>query len=231
MGMKLRMIASACSLLPSAAIVARGVWRPRLGSKKYQSVIVLGTAQYNGVPSRQFAGRLQWTERLWRARRAMEVITVGGKLPGDVYSEAEVGREYLLKSHVDPEAITVVAEGSDTWESFEHAKEHLLAPVLIVTDPMHALRSEWIARLQGIRAVASPTPFSPTRFPSKAWWLSLAHEHGGLAVVALTAVLGRAKSYEVESWLRRIEGHLRPNRKARHEFLAQRSARLAQQHR
>ncbi|AZA11871.1 YdcF family protein [Corynebacterium gerontici] len=218
-------------LLPSAAIILRGMVRPTLGSKKYRSVLVLGTAQYNGVPSRQFAARLQWTERLWRARRTMSVITVGGKLPADAQYEAEVGREYLVKAHVDPDVITMVAAGVDTWESFEQAHPFLKEPVLVVTDPNHALRSELMARMHGIKAVASPTPYSPSKFPSKSWWLSLAHEHGGLAVVALTAVAGRPVSLKLEGFLRNLEGKIRPNRRARHEFLAQRSARLAQSHR
>lgn len=229
--MKLRTLFMALPLLPSAAIVLRGMVRPALGSKKYPSVLVLGTAQYNGVPSRQFAARLQWAEKLWRARRTMNVITVGGNLPGDTYSEAEVGREYLVKAHVDPDVITMVAAGMDTWESFQQAHPFLKEPVLLVTDPNHALRSEFMARMQGIRAVASPTPYSPSKFPSKSWWLSLAHEHGGLLVLAVTAVAGRSVSLNLESLLRRVEGKLRPNRRSRHEFLAQRSARLAQTHR
>ncbi|AIT89621.1 Hypothetical protein Cul210932_1688 [Corynebacterium ulcerans] len=205
--------------LPSIAMVIRGRIRPKNKRGRFGSIVVLGTAQYDGVPSRQFAARLQWAADQWATTRVQKVITVGGKLPGDRFTEAHVGREYLLKAHVDSDLLVEVPHGNDTWSSLKAVQEAVKEPVLIVTDPNHALRSELIARLQGMKAVASPTPYSPTRFPSKPWWLTFLHENGGLLVVAVSALCGRSVAVEVEARLRDLQAKARPSRRARIRFL------------
>ncbi|AMN70397.1 YdcF family protein [Corynebacterium pseudotuberculosis] len=205
--------------LPSLAVVLRGRIRPKNKRGCFGSIVVLGTAQYDGVPSRQFAARLRWAADQWQTARVQKVITVGGKLPGDRFTEAQVGREYLLKAHVDSDLVLEVPHGNDTWSSLNAVKEVVTEPVLIVTDPNHALRSELIARLQGIKAVASSTPYSPTRFPSKAWWLTFLHEHGGLLVVAVSALYGRSAAVGLETKLRDLQAAVRPSRAPRIRFL------------
>lgn len=205
--------------LPSVVMVIRGQIRPKNKRGRFGSIVVLGTAQYDGVPSRQFAARLQWTAEQWQTARVQKVITVGGKLPGDRFTEAHVGREYLLKAHIDSDLVVEIPYGNDTWNSLKAVQGAVKEPVLIVTDPNHALRSELIARLQGMKAVASPTPYSPTRFPSKPWWLTVLHETGGLFVVAVSAVCGRSAAVEVETRLRDLQAKARPSRRARIRFL------------
>ena len=48
-------------------------------------VVVLGTAQYDGRPSRILAGRLRHAGEL-AISRGLPVITVGGQLPGDRFT-------------------------------------------------------------------------------------------------------------------------------------------------
>ena len=69
-------------------------------------------------------------------------------------------------------------------------------------------------------ALASPTRTSPTRFPGKSWWLTLTHEVGGLMVVDVSRAVGRGNADRLETTLRRLQGMLRPSRRARHEKLA-----------
>jgi len=122
------------------------------------------------------------------------IITVGGKLPTDTTTEAEVGRNYLLQAKVDPDCLIPVPEGNDTLGSYHAALERLgddyHGTILIVTDPNHALRAELLAKQIGMNARVSPTPYCPAIFPTKGFFWTLSHEVGGLIVVATTAALG-----------------------------------------
>lgn len=180
--------------------------------------MVLGTAQYDGVPSRQFAARLDHAVGLWEAGVAKRVYTLGGKLPGDRFTEAQVGRDYLAERGVPA---TAVPEGNDTVGSYRAlVDKHEPGRVIIVTDPNHSLRAELLAKQAGLDAVASPTRTSPTRFPAAAWWRTLAHEMGGMAVVDVSRAVGRRRADRLETLLRRVESFLRPSRRARHDALA-----------
>ncbi|MCS5480114.1 YdcF family protein [Corynebacterium sp. YIM 101645] len=183
-------------------------------------LLVLGTAQYDGNPSLQLVARLDHALELWRGDRAEHIYTLGGNLPGDRFTEAEVSRTYLIQHGVPEEQVTAVPQGNDTRSSFEaFLAEHQPRKSIIVTDPTHALRAELIAKQAGIDAVASPTHTSPTRFPDRSWWLALSHEVGGLAVVDASRVFGRPVGDRLETILRRLQSSLRPSRRTRHEVL------------
>lgn len=188
-----------------------------------RQLLVLGTAQYNGRASRQFAARLDHAVRRSRELPAARVITVGGKLPGDRFTEAEVGRSYLLDRGVDTARVTAVPEGSDTRSSIAAVLEQVPAAggyeTLVITDPNHARRAQLIARTAGLPGWSDPTPTCPTRFPGRGWWLSLSHEIGGLLVVDVSRLLGRGIADRVEEMLRHLQGWLRPSRRARHDEL------------
>ncbi|QGU05180.1 YdcF family protein [Corynebacterium comes] len=185
------------------------------------SLAVLGTAQYDGRASKQFAARLDHALLLWEAGRAGHIFTLGGRMPGDRFTEAQVGKAYLVERGVPASAVTEVPEGNDTRGSYAALVEHHHpGATLIVTDPNHALRAELLAHQAGIDALASPTRTSPTRFPGKTWWLTLSHETGGLMVVDVSRAFGRDNADRLEELLRGLQAGLRPSRRARHEKLA-----------
>lgn len=185
------------------------------------SLVVLGTAQYDGRASKQFAARLDHALLLWEAGRIQHIYTLGGRLPGDRFTEAQVGKDYLVERGVPATAVTEVPEGNDTRGSYLALVEHHHpGATVIVTDPNHALRAELLAEEAGIDAVASPTRTCPARFPGKTWWLTLLHEVGGLAVVDVSRAFGRDNADRLEELLRRLQARLRPSRRARHEKLA-----------
>ncbi|AJE33726.1 hypothetical protein B842_09385 [Corynebacterium humireducens NBRC 106098 = DSM 45392] len=198
-------------------------YRRRRRPSPADSLVILGTAQYDGTPSRQFAARLDHAVGLWEAGVAKHVYPLGGKLPGDRFTEAEVGKRYLVERGVPAEAVTPVPEGNDTQGSYAAlVAGHEVGRVIIVTDPNHALRAEILARQAGMDAVASPTQTSPSHFPSAAWWRTLAHEVGGMVVVDVSRVLGEGPADRLEGLLRRLEAGLRPSRRARHDALTDR---------
>jgi uncharacterized SAM-binding protein YcdF (DUF218 family) len=129
------------------------------------AIVVLGSAQYNGVPSSIFEARLEHALELYEEDVAPVIVTVGGKATGDEFSEAEAGREYLAKAGVPDDALLAVQEGADTLESmravateFDDRSWHT---AVLVTDPWHAMRAERMAEDAGLEASSSPTRQGP----------------------------------------------------------------------
>jgi uncharacterized SAM-binding protein YcdF (DUF218 family) len=129
------------------------------------AIVVLGSAQYNGVPSSIFEARLEHALDLYGEGVAPVIVTVGGKAAGDEFSEAEAGREYLAAAGVRDDALLAVQEGVDTLESmravatvFDDRGWHT---AVLVTDPWHAMRAERMAEDAGLAASSSPTRQGP----------------------------------------------------------------------
>jgi uncharacterized SAM-binding protein YcdF (DUF218 family) len=129
------------------------------------ALVVLGSAQYNGVPSSIFEARLEHALALWREGVAPVVVTVGGRAEGDEYSEAEAGRQYLLDAGVPADALLAVQEGEDTLESMRAVAgtfdERGWRTAVLVTDPWHAMRAQKMAEDAGMVATSSPTRQGP----------------------------------------------------------------------
>lgn len=130
------------------------------------AIIVLGAAQYNGKPSPTLEWRLRHALTLYRGGVAPRIITVGGKQPGDNYTEAAAGRHWLIDHGVPSSRVLAVPEGSDTLQSFEaiglEYDKRGWRSAVIVTDPWHGLRSKRMAEGNGIKAAASPTRSGPS---------------------------------------------------------------------
>ena len=183
-------------------------------------VIVLGTAQYDGRPSRILAGRLRHAGELATACN-LAVITVGGKLPGDSFTEAGVGRTFL-REHYPHLTAHAVEQGLDTRSSLKAAKEAFaLSDATIITDPLHRLRTALIARQEGLKATVSGTPYYPAARFSTPWWRYLAHETGGVAYALVAGLLPPRGAAALRNGFYRVEQLLRPNQKLRHQTIEQ----------
>jgi uncharacterized SAM-binding protein YcdF (DUF218 family) len=129
------------------------------------AIVVLGSAQYNGVPSSIFAARLEHALTLYRDGVAPVIVTVGGRATGDEFTEAEAGREYLARSGVPDDALLAVQEGVDTLESMRAVSAEFADrgwhTAVVVTDPWHAMRAERMAEDAGLEASSSPTRQGP----------------------------------------------------------------------
>jgi uncharacterized SAM-binding protein YcdF (DUF218 family) len=131
-------------------------------------ILVLGAAQYDGVPSPVFAGRLEHAALLYRNGRADTVLVLGGGAPGDRSTEAEAGRLWLIGTQGLPtEDVSASPVGSTTLESLEAAavwmRGHDLRTAFLVSDPWHNLRIERMASDVGIEGYASATWRSAAR--------------------------------------------------------------------
>jgi uncharacterized SAM-binding protein YcdF (DUF218 family) len=129
------------------------------------AIVVLGSAQYNGVPSSIFEARLEHAIALYEDGVAPVIVTVGGKADGDQFTEAEAGRDYLAGSGIPAEALLTVPEGGDTLESIRAVStaftEQGWSHAVLVSDPWHAMRAERMAEDAGLDAESSPTRQGP----------------------------------------------------------------------
>ena len=129
------------------------------------AIVVLGSAQYNGVPSSIFEARLEHARELYDEGVAPVIVTVGGRAEGDEYSEAEAGRDYLAEAGVPADALVAVPEGVDTLESMRAVAaafdERSWRSAVLVTDPWHAMRAQRMAADAGMDATSSPTRQGP----------------------------------------------------------------------
>jgi uncharacterized SAM-binding protein YcdF (DUF218 family) len=125
------------------------------------AIVVLGAAQYNGVPSPVFQGRLDHAVLLWNQGRADLVITVGSKQPGDRHTEAEAGAAYLEDHGVPANNIVALPTGHTTYTSLQAATHEMtrrgLDSAFLVSDPWHNARLDAMGSDLGIDAYPSAT--------------------------------------------------------------------------
>jgi uncharacterized SAM-binding protein YcdF (DUF218 family) len=162
------------------------VWRAARSDdeRRSQAIIVLGAAQYNGRPSPDFRARLDHAADLYRRRVAPVVVVTGGKQPGDRFTEASAGADYLHTRGIPDTAIQRESTSHSSWESLLAAARFLrpegIRRVVLVSDPFHSLRIRLIAADVGLDAVTSPTGTSP--ITGLAEWWRFASEAAGVSV-------------------------------------------------
>ena len=130
-----------------------------------QAIVVLGAAQFNGVPSSILKARLDHAYDLYERKLAPVIVVTGGKQPGDVYTEATSSADYLIAKGVPDEDILREVSGTNSWESLAAAsrflKDRQIHSVLLVSDPFHSYRIDAIATELGLEGHPSPTHTSP----------------------------------------------------------------------
>jgi uncharacterized SAM-binding protein YcdF (DUF218 family) len=155
-------------------------------SRVADAIVVLGAAQYNGVPSPIFEARLAHAVDLYHGGIAPVLVVTGGKLPADRTTEAAAARSYALANGVPDGAILVEDQGRTTLESLRSVAEMLeergLASAVFVSDRTHMLRVLKIARSEGIEAFGSPTTTSPSESSPIDRLRATIHELGALGV-------------------------------------------------
>jgi uncharacterized SAM-binding protein YcdF (DUF218 family) len=120
------------------------------------AIVVLGAAQYDGRPSPVLQARLDHALYLYRQQMAPVVITTGGKLPGDTFTEGDTGIMYLRTQGVPAGDTLAETSGTSTYESLRNvagiALPRGIRSVLIVTDPLHSARAQRMALDLGFQA-------------------------------------------------------------------------------
>ena len=144
------------------------VWRAagRDQARPADAIIVLGAAQYDGVPSPVLANRLDHAAELYQAGIADLVVVTGGRQEGDRFTEAQASATYLEGLGIPGDHIERETTGDSSWDSLASAARFLLADgldrVVLVSDPYHAMRIDGIAHDLGLDATVSPSDGSST---------------------------------------------------------------------
>jgi len=125
-------------------------------------IVVLGAAEYRGRPSPVLKARLDHALELYRKRLAPRIMTTGGAGGDPVFTEGDVGRDYLTGQGVPPEAIAVESEGSSTVASTALAGEIMrrmgLQSAIVVSDGYHIYRVKKMLEGRGLTVYGSPRP-------------------------------------------------------------------------
>jgi uncharacterized SAM-binding protein YcdF (DUF218 family) len=160
------LLVGALLLLWVVSVPVRIWWDARQEDhRSSDAIIVLGAAQYNGRPSPVLEARLRKALSLWQDEVAPAVVTVGGGAAGDVTTEADAGRDWLIGNGVPADAVVAVADGSNTETSLDAVgevfEERGWDSAVLVTDPWHTFRAKAMARSAGMDAVSAPARSGP----------------------------------------------------------------------
>ena len=173
------------------------VW---LTSRQYDphpagAILVMGAAQYDGVPSPDLQARLDEALILYHQGYAHLIMVTGNKKPGDKYTEAESGAMYLEQAKGVPRTDILQAGGDDSYENIADAQAALWpttppwcwSPPTLPRGPLHGHRL-------GLSLTPSPTP---TQTSPITGWSTVPY----FLKEALGVGLGRIIGYNHLEWL------------------------------
>ncbi len=164
-------------------------------ARPVQAIVVMGAAQYDGVPSPDLVARLQEASNLWQQHLASTMVVTGSKEAGDQFTEAQASATWL-EQHGVPSSAIVEVGGDDSWTNLSLAAAALhqrgLTKILIVTDGFHEDRSLAIASNQGLQAWPAPTTSSPIK-----GWATVPYYAKETVGVALGRIIGYSRLHRL----------------------------------
>ena len=129
--------------------------------KSADAIVVMGAAQYDGVPSPLLEKRLTQALNLWRQKRAPLIAVTGGKQDADRFTEAAASRRWLTDRGVPTSAILAEESGRSTWQSLENLQPVLaesgVQTVIAVSSNWHVERVRLTLKELGLYATVSPS--------------------------------------------------------------------------
>ena len=136
-----------------------------LGGEKIPVAVVLGTEVLEGGrPSRTLEARVRHAVRMYAGGEVDRLVVTGG-LGKHPPAEAEVMARILREEGVPEEAVLVEDKAESTWDSARFLvgvlAEKGVREVLVVTDPLHCVRTAAAFERVGINARPEPVYSSP----------------------------------------------------------------------
>lgn len=126
--------------------------------------IVLGAEADDSDISEVFRQRLNHAIELYQDKLISTIIVTGGTSEGNLFSEAYMAKQYLMRQGIPEPAILTDEESHTTQENLENAKVLMdtvgADSALIISDPLHMKRAMLMAKDAGINAYTSPTQTS-----------------------------------------------------------------------
>ena len=143
------------------------VWRVgrTQSTTQVDAIVVMGAAQYDGVPSPLLKARLMHAFDLWKQKIAPRIVLTGGNKPGDRFTEASASAIFLRQQGVPQEELLQESLSRSTYEALRNVRDLVkndanfagIERIVIVTDPYHELRSRLTAREMNFEATTTPT--------------------------------------------------------------------------
>lgn len=142
-------------------------------ARRADVIIVMGAAEYRGRPSPVLRARLDHAVELYRDGLATWILTTGGAGGDPEFTEAEVGRSYMIDRGIPPERVVVENQGETTAQSLASAFEIMqrmgLRSCIVVSDGYHIFRAKKFLQAEGLTVFGSPRVSHPE--PEwKEWW-------------------------------------------------------------
>ena len=142
-----------------------GAPAPGDAPEEIQVAVVLGTEVLSGGrPSRTLAARVRHAAGLYERGRVRMIIATGG-LGKHPPAEADVMGRVLGEEGVPDHAVMLEDRALNTWDSARFvtgmAKRLGVSDVLVVTDPLHCVRTVAAFERAGLGAWAEPVYGSP----------------------------------------------------------------------
>ncbi len=168
----MRRVLATLALIP-AFLIGYSAWIFHLVSAQASSeearpaavIVVLGAAEYRGKPSPVFRARLDHALTLYRWGLASAIITTGGHGRDPKFSEAEVGRNYLLGAGIPADRVLAASQGDSTYSGVQEAAAMMRSrswqTCIVVSDGFHMFRLKRLFSAVGVTAYSSPARTSP----------------------------------------------------------------------
>lgn len=171
-GFVFRLVTRLVSLFVLAALVIFGITMYQIYSfgqrdqaRRAPVEVVMGAAEFDGSPSDVLRARLDHAILLFNRGLVAKIITTGGSETGDIYTEAQVAKTYLIDHGVPSADIISDPVGQDTYQSMVSVATAMhvlsLSGAIFVSDRFHEYRVSQIASQLGIVDYSSPTTTSP----------------------------------------------------------------------
>lgn len=137
-------------------------------STKVDHVILLGAGLKGDKITATFMNRMENCVEYLEANPETGVVVTGGQGYGEVISEAEAMKRYLLKSGIREDRIIKEDKATSTFENFKYSKIVLNQnfgdqdyTIMIITSDFHMFRAKMLAKRNGFIAYG---------MPAKTWW-------------------------------------------------------------
>jgi len=126
------------------------------------AAIVLGAAVWGAEVSPVFRERINHGINLYQKGKVRKLIFTGGQGNKGEMTESAAAQRYARQNGIPANDILIEEESHTTYENILYAKQLAdsqgMRTVLIVSDPLHMMRSVTMARDVGLMAEPSPTP-------------------------------------------------------------------------
>lgn len=126
-------------------------------------IIVLGAGLKGDTPSLALERRLEKAAEYMNKNGNAIAIVSGGQGKGETISEAQAMENYLLNHGIREDRIIKEDNSTSTYENFEYSKLIMdEGQAVFVTNEFHVLRSELMAKINGIDAthIGASTPIT-----------------------------------------------------------------------